>query len=147
MNNARKAPPAVGKPAPDFSLPATGRDAVTLKDGEHGRLLYVFPAAFTPAAALDLSTLELRAKEIRDRGFEIIGLSVDSVWANQIFSASLGGLSFPLAADLTRKTLEAYGLLNEDGTAVRALVVTNPDGTVKSFRTLKPDEPLPADLV
>lgn len=136
-----------GKSAPDFSLPATGEVTVTLKDGARGRLIYVFPAAFTPAAALDLATLESRADELRGRGLEPLGLSVDSVWANQIFSASLGGLSFPLAADLTRETLRAFGLMKEDGTAKRALVVTAPDGTVKSFRTLAPEEPLPLDTL
>lgn len=137
----------VGKPAPDFSLPATGETTVTLKDGEHGRLIYVFPAAFTLAAALDLATLERRAKEITARGLAIIAISVDSVSANAIFSASLGGLSFPLACDLKRDTLKAFGLLKEDGTAERAIAVTAPDGKVTLFRRLKPDEALPLDTL
>lgn len=125
----------IGDRAPDFSLPATGERTVTRADA---RLIYVFPAAFTPAAALDLSTLERRA---RDRS--PIGVSVDSVWACQIFSASLGGLSFPLASDLKREWLGACGLVNDDGTARRAWIELKDDGTVSAFRTLGPDEPLP----
>jgi peroxiredoxin 2/4 len=101
--------------------------------GFRGRwvILFFYPADFTFVCPTEILGFEKRAKEFRERGAEILALSVDDVASHRAWAEELGGVSFPLLSDPTRETCRAYGVLSEeDGRAFRATVVISPSGTI-----------------
>ncbi len=82
----------------------------------------------------------------------MLGVSVDSVPCNEAWATSLGGVAYPLASDFWPHgaMAQAYGLLSEDGTAERAVLVVGPEGLVEFVHVYgaaelpEPDEVLSA---
>jgi len=61
---------------------------------------------------------------------QVIGISVDSPFANQRFAEDIG-VRFPLLSDMTRKVTKEYGLLNEEwSVARRATFVLDKTGKI-----------------
>ena len=61
----------------------------------------------------------------------MIGISVDSVWANKAFAEHLR-LGFPVLSDSNREVAKAYGVLDQDsGVARRTTFVIDQDGIVR----------------
>lgn len=59
-------------------------------------------------------------------------MSLDQVFALNVFSASLGGLPFPLAGDWRREVVPRYGVLDpEHVVARRSTFVVAPDGHIR----------------
>lgn len=124
--------PQVGETAPDFRLKGPEGAFVTLSEYRDQRpvLLVFFPLAFSPTCAHQLPTIEALMPRLRERGIEVLGISVDSHWANAAFARSLG-LSFPLLSDFRREACAAWGMLFGDaGIANRALFLVGRDGRV-----------------
>ena len=101
---------AVGSKAPGFKLPRDGGGTVALADFK-GRTLviYFYPKADTPGCtreAIDFS--RLRA-DFQKAGADILGVSADSVAAQDKFRAK-HDLKVALLSDETHKMLEAYGV-------------------------------------
>ena len=101
---------AVGSRAPGFKLPRDGGGTVALADFK-GRTLviYFYPKADTPGCireAIDFS--RLRA-DFQKAGADILGVSADSVAAQEKFRAK-HDLKVALLSDETHKMLEAYGV-------------------------------------
>jgi len=70
----------------------------------------------------------------------IIGISVDTLEAQEAF-AKKESLKFPLYADATKKTTEAFGVLSARGFASRTTFVIDKQGVVKKvYTTVKPAE-------
>ncbi len=62
---------------------------------------------------------------------QVIGVSVDSVWANKAF-ADLLGLQFPLLSDSKHEVARAYGVFDDtNSVARRTTFVIDPNGIVK----------------
>ncbi len=63
---------------------------------------------------------------------QILGISVDHIWAHKAWSHSLGGLPFPLLADWDKSVSRRYGVLQEDkGYARRSLFLIDYQGVVR----------------
>lgn len=84
---------------------------------------------------------------------QVLGISVDSVFAHQAFAEKLGGLDFPLLADFHPKgaAVQAYGLWNEGwGVSKRAIIIVDEEGIVRYSQVIAkgvPDvEPILAAL-
>ncbi len=130
-------PPAIGEPAPDFTLPRNGGGRIALAD-LRGRkvVLYFYPKANTPGCtqeAIAFSRLKARFADVET---EVIGVSADAVKAQDRFTAK-HGLSTPLLSDETRTMLEAYGVWGEKTLfgrrymgIVRTTVLIDRDGRV-----------------
>jgi peroxiredoxin len=134
----------VGQAAPDFSLKGPGGQLVSLSEyrGKHHVVLVFFPLAFSPVCSHQLPTIEKEIGRIRGLGAVVLGVSVDSHYANAAFAERLR-LSFPLLSDFKRRASAAYGvLLEEAGHAGRALFVVDKQGRV----AYKDVSPTPADL-
>jgi alkyl hydroperoxide reductase subunit AhpC len=53
-----------------------------------------------------------------------------------VFAAALGTLPYPLLADWHKKTVKAFGILNEkDGTAIRSCFVVDKEGILRYCNT------------
>jgi peroxiredoxin Q/BCP len=148
---------APGDPAPDFSLPdQTGR-IHTLGD-YRGRwlLLYFYPKDDTPGCTREACAFRDVYGDIRARGAEVLGVSVDSVKSHEKFAAKYD-LPFPLLADEKKTVVRAYGVWGTkkfmgrqyEGTH-RVSFLIAPDGTIaRVYGSVKPDrhaEEVVADL-
>ena len=62
---------------------------------------------------------------------EVIGVSVDSPFANAEFAKKIG-VNFPLLSDMTRKVSKEYGILNEEKQfANRTTFVVDKQGVIR----------------
>lgn len=147
----------VGKPAPDFTLPAVlgdGRvmDDFTLSEAIRGRmaLLFFYPLDFGPGCPGELRALEALGAEFEKRGVAVIALSIDSTHSHEawrrapVAEGGLGAVGFPLLSDLNREASELYDVVSEDGPALRAAFVIDATGVVRS--QIVNDLPLERDV-
>jgi peroxiredoxin Q/BCP len=130
-------PPAIGEPAPDFTLPRNGGGRIALAD-LRGRkvVLYFYPKANTPGCTQEAIAFSRLKARFADVDTEVIGVSADAVKAQDRFTAK-HGLSTPLLSDETRTMLEAYGVWGEKTLfgrrymgIVRTTVLIDRDGRV-----------------
>ena len=124
---------AVGERAPDFTLRDQDGEKVSLSDFRGRRVLLVFyPGDFSPVCGDQLSIYQEVKPQIAERGVELVGISVDSVYAHRAFRDSLG-IDTTLLADFEPKgeVARAYGsYLEKPGFANRTLVLVDEDGVV-----------------
>ncbi|MGF7034563.1 peroxiredoxin Q/BCP [Paenibacillus mucilaginosus] len=101
---------AVGQPAPEFRLPATGGAEVSLSDFR-GRnvLLYFYPKDMTPTCTNQACDLRDRADEFGGADAVILGISPDPVKQHEKFIGKYG-LPFLLLSDEDHAAAEAYGV-------------------------------------
>jgi peroxiredoxin Q/BCP len=99
----------IGKPAPDFTLPADGGGRIRLKD-QRGKkvVLYFYPKDDTSGCTAEACGFRDRMPELARHGISVIGVSRDSVASHDKFKSKYG-LPFSLASDLDGKVCEAYG--------------------------------------
>jgi len=50
---------------------------------------------------------------------QVLGISVDHIWAHKAYAKALGDLPFPLLADWDKSVSRSYGVLNEERGAAR----------------------------
>jgi peroxiredoxin len=136
-------PPSVkvGDTAPGFSLawfaPKTdgGYEQATIGlDQYRGKQTVVvafFPAAFSPGCTNELKQYQASKDRTKAANTVVLGVSVDSTWANRAFREQIGA-DFPILSDFKREAARAYGVLNEaTGVARRATFVVDPQGIVR----------------
>ncbi len=64
----------------------------------------------------------------------VLGVSIDSPWANAEFAKQLG-LQFPLLSDMARKVSKEYGILNEEKQfASRTTFVLDKQGAIQYIK-------------
>src|SRR5215469_18976606 len=93
------------QPAPDFTLPAVGDDAV-VKNGqvhladlrEKTVVLYFYPKDDTPGCVKEACSFRDANHVMQQRGIVVLGVSKDSIDSHQKFAEKYG-LPFPLLAD------------------------------------------------
>jgi peroxiredoxin (alkyl hydroperoxide reductase subunit C) len=135
----------VGKKAPDFTVPAVlgnGEivDALTLSEvikGKYG-LLFFYPLDFTFVCPSELIALDHRVEEFKNRGVEVIGVSIDSHFTHNawrktaIEDGGIGAVKYTLAADMNHEICQAYDVESEGGVAFRGAFVIDKEGVVRS---------------
>jgi peroxiredoxin len=122
-----------GTPAPDFMLPATPDQRLTLK-GLRGRpvILAFYPADWSPVCGDQMALYNEILPEFHRFNAELLGISVDGVWCHAAFSHDRK-LHFPLLADFEPKGAVAklYGVFRDgEGIAERALFVIDKKGII-----------------
>ncbi len=122
-----------GTRAPDFTLNDQDGAKVSLADYRGKTVVLVFyPLDFSPVCTDQLSIYQEVLAELRDRGVELLGISVDSAFCHAAFRRELG-LDFPLLADFEPKgeVARRYGVyIDGRGHSGRALVMVDPEGVV-----------------
>ncbi len=127
-------PLPAGAAAPDFILPATPDQKVSLQD-LRGRpaILAFYPADWSPVCGDQMALYNEILPEFHRAGAQLVGISVDGVWCHAAF-AQARKLHFPLLADFEPKGAVArrYGVYREaDGITERALFVLDADGVIR----------------
>src|SRR5277367_2954320 len=122
-----------GVQAPDFSLPTTPDQKVTLSEFRGQPVVLVFyPADWSPVCGDQVGLYNEMLSEFQEFGAVIMGISVDGVWCHAAFCRDRK-LHFPLLADFEPKgeVARLYGVYREgDGTSERALFVIDADGVI-----------------
>ena len=127
----------VGATAPDFELPLKlGEPPVRLGDyrGERPVVLLFFPLAFSSVCTVEMCTVAENYSAWQELNAEVIGISVDSPFANQKFAEDCSA-PFPIVSDFNKSASEAYGVLYDEfaglqGVSKRAAFVVDRDGTI-----------------
>jgi peroxiredoxin len=140
-----------GTPAPDFTLRDQDLQEVSLRDFAGRRVVLCFyPGDFSPVCSDQLSLYQEVLGEIRARGAELVGISVDSPFVHRAFREKLS-LEMPLLSDFHPKgrVSSAYGAYRDDrGYDNRSLVLVGPDGTVEWSHASPSDREVPgANLI
>jgi peroxiredoxin len=126
----------VGQEAPDFTLRDGENQEVTLSSfrGRRNVVLVFYPLAFSPTCTRQLTAIGGREAEYAGADAQVIGVSVDSRWAQRAFAESLGLSDTILLADFEPKgaVSRLYGAYrDEDGTTERALFVIDGGGIIR----------------
>jgi peroxiredoxin len=124
--------PAVGSPAPDFTLPSTSGSEVTLsKLRGKNVLLAFFPLAFTSVCTKELCAFSEDYGQFRSANTEVLPVSVDSIPTLKEFKAK-ERMAVDLLSDFKREVSRRYGTLLEDKFySNRAYVLIDRSGTVR----------------
>ena len=101
--------PAVGRQAPDFTLPSQDSTPVSLKDFRgHWVVLYFYPKDNTHGCTIEAHNFQRDLAEYEKRGAVILGVSMQDEKSHQEFCAK-EGLNFKLLADTKGEVSEKYG--------------------------------------
>jgi thioredoxin-dependent peroxiredoxin len=100
-----------GEPAPDFSLPdARGAPRALADFRGEWLLLYFYPKNDTPGCTKQACTFRDGYQELRARGVQVVGVSLDDGASHQAFAAKYR-LPFPLLSDHDGAVAERYRAL------------------------------------
>lgn len=103
----------VGDKAPDFEGINQDGEKVSLKDFAGKKLiLYFYPKDNTPGCTAESCNLNDNYNDWIEKGFEVLGVSPDSVKSHQNFKNKYN-LQFDLIADTEKEILQKYGAWGE----------------------------------
>ena len=133
----------VGKQAPDFNTTAVfGNNEIkplqlsSLK-GKYV-VMFFYPLDFTFVCPSELIAFDHRLDEFKQRGVEVIGVSIDSqfthlAWKNTpIEKGGIGQVQYPLVADIKHEICRAYDVEFEPaGVAFRGSFLIDKNGVVR----------------
>jgi peroxiredoxin (alkyl hydroperoxide reductase subunit C) len=136
----------VGRKAPDFTAAAVlaNGDIVsdyTLSEVIHKKyaLIFFYPLDFTFVCPSELIALDKRMELFRERGVEVIAVSIDSqfthnAWRNTVIAdGGIGAVGYSMVADITHQICQAYGVEHPvAGVALRASFLIDKQGLVRS---------------
>ncbi|MGN6347138.1 MAG: redoxin domain-containing protein [Candidatus Nitrosocosmicus sp.] len=128
----------LGENAPDFELLDTNQELHKLSNyrGQQTVLAF-FPAAGSPVCTTEMCNFRDNLNSLKGKNTEILGISVDSPFANKVF-AEHHNLNFPILSDYNRDVIEKYdvvmpslGKLKDYKAAKRAIFIIGNDQKIK----------------
>jgi peroxiredoxin len=109
--------------APQFTLVNTDLKAVSISDFSGKNVVLAFyPAAFTGVCQKEMCTFRDALNDFASANTAVLGVSVDSPFANKEFAAK-NGLNFPLLSDITREVIKQYDVVFNDLAGVKGFTV------------------------
>ena len=132
----------VNQAAPEF-------EAVAVVDGEFKEIklsdyrgqyvvLFFYPLDFTFVCPTEIVAFNDKVEEFKKRNVQLLGVSVDSQFSHLAWintpkkEGGLGGLDYPLVADLSKSISTDYDvLLTDAGVALRGLFLIDKEGLVQ----------------
>jgi alkyl hydroperoxide reductase subunit AhpC len=79
-----------------------------------------------------MPAFEARSTAFEAAGAQVVGISTDSIYSHEAWAKSLGGISYPLLADMHREVVKKYGVhWPELNACYRATFVIDRQGTVR----------------
>ncbi|MFA6688681.1 MAG: peroxiredoxin [Sphaerochaetaceae bacterium] len=147
MEDVQYRMPLIGDEAPAFTATTT-QGVINFPADYKGKwvILFSHPADFTPVCTTEFMTFASMMDEFKALNTELVGLSVDSLyahiaWLRKIQELEWNGkkhinVTFPLIEDIKMDVAKKYGMIqpNASGTqAVRAVFVIDPKGKVRTI--------------
>ncbi len=139
--------PLIGDKAPSFTATTT-QGVINFPQDYEGKwvILFSHPADFTPVCTTEFMTFANMLDEFKEINTELIGLSVDSLyahiaWLRKIQELEWKGMknievTFPLIEDIKMDVANKFGMIqpNQSNTqAVRAVFVIDPKGIIRTI--------------
>jgi peroxiredoxin len=124
--------PSTGAPAPEFTLPSTSGQPVTLSALRgKGVLLAFFPLAFTSTCTVEVCAISEDYGKFEHGNTVVLPISVDSVPTLKEFKAK-ERVTVEMLSDFKRDVSRRYGVLNEEKFySNRAYVLIDKNGIVR----------------
>lgn len=139
--------PLIGDNAPSFKAKTTMGE-VNFPDDYKGKWIILFshPADFTPVCTTEFMTFASMQEEFRALNVELIGLSIDSIYAHIAWLRTIKEkiefkgmknveVKFPLIEDLKMEVAKRYGMLQPNASttqAVRAVFIIDDKAKVRA---------------
>jgi thioredoxin-dependent peroxiredoxin len=102
-----------GDKAPGFSFSDHDGNTRQLSDYLGKKvILYFYPKDNTPGCTLEACSLRDGYEVLRSKGFEVIGVSADSIKSHEVFKTRFN-LPFELVSDFDKSVLNSYGVWGE----------------------------------
>lgn len=125
----------VGDTAPDFTLPSTSGEKVSLSSfaGKKNVVLSFVPAAWTPVCSHQWPGYNVVKNMFEENNAVILGITVDNVPTLYAWTEGMGGVWFPVLSDFWPhgQTAQKYGILRSTGVTERALFVVDKKGVIR----------------
>ena len=133
----------VQKPAPLFDTEAVHAEGETKPlslasfKGKKYVALFFYPADFTFVCPTELLAFSNHIAEFEKRDVQVIGCSVDNnhshrAWRNtKIEDGGIGAVKYPLVGDITKSIASSYGVLLDNGLALRGTFLIDKQGIVR----------------
>ena len=131
--------PKLGEKAPDFEAPTTF-GVLKLSDFKGSWVvMFSHPADFTPVCTTEFMAFSKIQPDLKKRGVELLGLSVDSItshiaWARNIEEKTGVKINFPIIADLNKEVSTKFGMVHPGQSkteTVRAVFVIDPNQVIR----------------
>ena len=102
----------VGEEAPDFTLPSTTGEKISLSQfkGKQSVLIEFYGLDFAPVCADNLSARKADHSKFQHLNVQILAISADNPFSQKALADSLH-LPYPLLSDLGLKVTRSYGVL------------------------------------
>lgn len=133
----------VARTAPDFTAQAVTSsgciEEFTLSSlrGKYV-VLFFWPLDFTFVCPTEIIAHNRRLQEFRDRGVEVVGVSIDSQFTHAAWRSTpveqggIGSVGFTMVADVKHEIAQAYGIEHpKAGVALRAFFLIDRSGVVQ----------------
>lgn len=121
--------------APEFDAEAVYKGEFTdVKLSDHkGKwvLLFFYPLDFTFICPTEITGYSTRHEEFKSLNCVVLGGSTDSVHSHKAWLKELGELNYPLFSDMNRTMSRDYGVLTDEGIALRGTFIIDPDGVLR----------------
>jgi peroxiredoxin (alkyl hydroperoxide reductase subunit C) len=139
--------PLIGDKAPGFKAKTTQGD-ISFPEDYKGKWVVLFshPADFTPVCTTEFMTFASMAEEFKALNTELVGLSVDSIyahiaWLRKIQELEWNGMKkvevkFPLIEDIRMEVANKYGMIQpgqSNTQAVRAVFIIDPEAKIRAI--------------
>lgn len=104
----------VGKPVPDFTLPATGGGELRLSDllGSQHLVLYFYPRDDTPGCTTEGRDFTEHYARLTEAGATVLGISRDGIRSHERFKDKYG-FPFQLLSDEQETVCELFGVMKQ----------------------------------
>jgi len=125
-------PLSLGAEAPNFTLPTTPDQSVSLSEFRGKPVILTFyPADWSPVCGDQLVLYNELLSEFARFGAQLLGISVDGVWCHLAFAHDRK-LRFPLLSDFEPKgsVAKSYQAYRKEGVAERALFLVDSAGRI-----------------
>lgn len=140
--------PLIGDDAPSFKAVTTNGEINYPKDYK-GKwvILFSHPADFTPVCTTEFMTFATMQEEFRELNTELIGLSIDSIYAHIAWLRTIKEkivykgmkdveVTFPVIEDLRMDVAKKFGMVQPNASttqAVRAVFIMDPKAKVRAI--------------
>jgi len=106
--------PVIGKPAPDFALPSTTGENISLRQykGKKTVVLYFYPKDETPGCTREACDFRDHSAEFEKLNVVVLGISNDNMESHQHFREK-HKLPFPLLVDEDASVSKMFGVYKQ----------------------------------
>ncbi len=100
-------------------------------------ILFFYPLDFTFVCPSEILAFDEKLDEFKNRDAAVVGVSVDSAYTHlawkktPVEKGGIGPIRYPLVSDLKKDIAQSYGVLLEEGVALRGLFLIDREGIVR----------------